>query len=259
MASLSFYHEEPVAHEGTNRPAVILFHGLTGTPEEMRPLAEVLHSHGFDVYVPLLAGHELDIEALRTVPAQAWLADAQQAFLTVMARKPSAVYSAGLSFGSYLALYVATRSSAEIKGVVVLAPPIQIRSAVQDAGLNIVSYLPDFILNRLGIVEKKDRPATLFQHPRRAYAAHSIAALARSRWIFRNMEADLGRIACPVLLLQDPDEHHLPADCIRILQRKLTAADITQRWFPGAEHEMTMGPRAREVNEHIAEFLRKIA
>ncbi|ESQ87600.1 alpha/beta hydrolase [Asticcacaulis benevestitus] len=40
-----------------HRKAVILVHGLTGAPDEMRYLAKKLSDHGYDVYVPLLSGH----------------------------------------------------------------------------------------------------------------------------------------------------------------------------------------------------------
>ena len=37
--------------------AVLLIHGLTGTPAEMRPIAKRLTKRGFNVMCPQLAGH----------------------------------------------------------------------------------------------------------------------------------------------------------------------------------------------------------
>ena len=40
-----------------NKNGVLLIHGLTGTPNEMRILANGLHKAGFTVYAIQLAGH----------------------------------------------------------------------------------------------------------------------------------------------------------------------------------------------------------
>ena len=40
-----------------NRNGVLLIHGLTGTPNEMRIIAKGLNQAGFTVYAMQLAGH----------------------------------------------------------------------------------------------------------------------------------------------------------------------------------------------------------
>ena len=42
--------------EGNTR-AVILFHAYTGTPADVRMLAQFLHRHDYAVYVPVFSGH----------------------------------------------------------------------------------------------------------------------------------------------------------------------------------------------------------
>ena len=41
----------------SNTRAVILFHAYTGTPADVRMLAQFLHRHDYAVYVPVFSGH----------------------------------------------------------------------------------------------------------------------------------------------------------------------------------------------------------
>jgi esterase/lipase len=43
---------------GSGPVAVLLIHGLTGTPTELRRVAQGLAKRGYTVYVPTLAGHK---------------------------------------------------------------------------------------------------------------------------------------------------------------------------------------------------------
>ena len=54
------------------RAGVLLIHGLTGTPNEMRLLARGLHQAGFTVYGMQLAGHCGDENDLLQTRWQDW-------------------------------------------------------------------------------------------------------------------------------------------------------------------------------------------
>lgn len=240
--------------DGKSRPAALLVHGLTGAPHEMEDLGKLLHNKGFDVLVPCLSGHMESVKELKTVRAEEWFRDLETAFSALAARKPSSIVCAGLSFGGLLLLNLALKHSSNISAIVVMAPPLELRSKRKEYALRALSFLPDSWLDALGEVKKKRRDA-VFTHARKAYDAHSIGALARLKWIQRQVLARSEKISCPILLLQDPDDHYLPEGAVRKLQQKLTSADVTQRWIAGAEHEMTIGPRGSEVINMIADFL----
>jgi carboxylesterase len=65
--------------EGTNGQGVVLVHGLTGAPAEMKLVARLLHRRGFSVYAPLLAGHGKDVRSLRRSTWQDWLDSVEEA------------------------------------------------------------------------------------------------------------------------------------------------------------------------------------
>ena len=59
---------------GTTGKAVLLIHGMTGAPGEMKFLAKRLHRQGFDVYAPQLAGHGAGYDELLASTWRDWLA-----------------------------------------------------------------------------------------------------------------------------------------------------------------------------------------
>ena len=52
---------------------VVLVHGFTGSPAELRLLAHALHAEGYGVEVPLLAGHGTWLDDLMEIEPRHWL------------------------------------------------------------------------------------------------------------------------------------------------------------------------------------------
>lgn len=54
-------------------PAIVVLHGLGGTPRSVAPLTEALREHGFSVTAPLLAGHGTNAADLEGLTWDTWL------------------------------------------------------------------------------------------------------------------------------------------------------------------------------------------
>lgn len=111
--------------------AVLLLHGFTGSPWEVRPLGESLAARGVHVHCPRLPGHGTTPEAMLFAGKAEWLAAAEAGLEAL--RGARAVVVAGLSMGALLALLLAARHPARVKGLVLLAPAI--RLGARDARL----------------------------------------------------------------------------------------------------------------------------
>lgn len=96
--------------------AVLLVHGLTGTPTEMRFLGKSLADAGFTVYGCQLAGHCGTEEDLVRTYWPDWYGSVEQAYAQVR-QKHDIVFVAGLSMGSLLAMHLAANHPGEIKGL----------------------------------------------------------------------------------------------------------------------------------------------
>lgn len=86
--------------------AVLLIHGMTGSPFEMKPLARRLHRAGFTVKGPCLAGHGGTIKELTATTWRDWYGTAHENY-TELKKTHKNVSVAGLCAGALLALYLA--------------------------------------------------------------------------------------------------------------------------------------------------------
>ena len=100
--------------------AIILFHGLTGSPFELQKYAKFLYKNGYDIYAECLPGHGDNFEEIYTITYQAWLNYAYKRFKDIKSKYEN-VFVAGLCLGAVLALSVAIKFPNEVKGVVSLS------------------------------------------------------------------------------------------------------------------------------------------
>ena len=102
------------------RTGVLLVHGLTGTPAEMRVLAKGLNRQGFTVYAVQLAGHCGTMEDLVHTRWQDWLASVESGLERFSAHVDQVVVG-GLSMGALLSLAVAEKCPDKVAGVCALS------------------------------------------------------------------------------------------------------------------------------------------
>lgn len=102
------------------RTGVLLVHGLTGTPNEMRLLARGLHRAGFTVYAVQLAGHCGSMDDLLATRWQDWYASVE-AGAERFAPYVDRLVVAGLSMGAVLSLALAQERPKLVCGVTALS------------------------------------------------------------------------------------------------------------------------------------------
>ncbi|EQD66174.1 alpha/beta hydrolase fold protein [mine drainage metagenome] len=85
------------------RHGVLLIHGLTGTPAEMRFVAKGLNRRGYTVYAMQLAGHCGSVEDLLATGWRDWAASVREA-AAKLGTQVDKLFVGGLSMGALLAL-----------------------------------------------------------------------------------------------------------------------------------------------------------
>ncbi len=100
---------------------VLLIHGLTGTPNEMRLLAKGLHRAGFTVLAVQLAGHCGTQDDLIATGWKDWVASARRGAERLMQHTGRPVIACGLSMGALLSLALAIERPQQVAGVVALS------------------------------------------------------------------------------------------------------------------------------------------
>lgn len=112
---LSFFEE------GTNGKAVMLVHGMSGAPAEMRLVARQFVRLGYSVFAPLLAGHGRGEQALRRSRWEDWL-DSVAVAADWLAARSDLVFGAGICVGGKLTLLASQLASSPIKSVALYSP-----------------------------------------------------------------------------------------------------------------------------------------
>ncbi len=126
LNELNLFHEEvhhPFFWPGDGAAAPLLVHGFPGTPAEIRPLAETLHTAGWTVQGPLLAGFGPEIAMLFEQRPEQWVAQVRSALQTLR-QTHQTVLLVGYSMGGAVALNVAAQDAPD--GLILLAPFWQI-------------------------------------------------------------------------------------------------------------------------------------
>ncbi len=104
----------------SKKGAVLLFHGLTGSPFELQKYAKFLYKNGFDVYAQCLPGHGDNFEEIYTISYKDWLNHAYSQFKKLKSEYED-VFVAGLCLGAVLAIAVAIKFPNEVKGIISLS------------------------------------------------------------------------------------------------------------------------------------------
>lgn len=110
---------------GNNGACVLLIHGLTGTPVEMKSLAAYLNKKGYSVVCPRLAFHGEPLNILKKAKWQDFYGSVRQELVSGrVADFNGTLFVSGLSMGALLALLVADEFKTRIAGVSALAPTL---------------------------------------------------------------------------------------------------------------------------------------
>lgn len=106
-------------HENKCKRAVLLFHGMTGSPYEMKKMGKALFDADFDVFCHCLPGHGTSPINIKTVRWQDWYDDSVLHYKE-LTQKYDEVYLGGLCLGAVLAIAIAQEYQ-NVRGIVSLS------------------------------------------------------------------------------------------------------------------------------------------
>jgi carboxylesterase len=109
---------------GSGAVGVLLIHGLTGTPTELRRVAQGLAERGCTVYVPTLAGHCGDNADLQRTRWSDWYESARRSFVGIRQRHRQ-VFVGGLSMGAVMSMHVAAQHPGQVAGLLLYSTTLR--------------------------------------------------------------------------------------------------------------------------------------
>ena len=253
---------------------VLLIHGLTGTPNEMRVLGKGLNNAGFTVYGMQLAGHCGTVDDLLASNAEDWFASVQTA-ADLLRERVEHLFVAGLSMGALLALRLAAEQPDRVHGVGVFGATFRYDGWSIPPIARLSFLLP--LATRLGIGRKRqfvERPPYGLRDERiRAHVSEamfgadsSIAGLPGNPWpslaelfrLSRKVRAQLPQVTSPCLIA-----HAVEDDIASIANAQLVAARVSapveMLLLKDSYHMITIDRERRTLITHAADFFRRTA
>ena len=110
---------ELIHSETKTEKAVLLFHGLTGSPFEMKKYGDFLFKNGYDVFCYSFPGHGNRISEIETVTWQDWCRFAQNKYDTLR-KNYEQFFASGLCLGAAMAIYLGEHNK-DLTGIVALS------------------------------------------------------------------------------------------------------------------------------------------
>jgi len=241
----------PAVENRRERAAALCLHGLTGTPYEVRPLAEAIVRRGIRARGPLLPGHDSEPEALVRLPRGAWLQAVRSEYEVLRAEHES-VFVVGLSLGGLLSLALAQQH--DVAAVVVVGTPLALRQPIPLV-VPWLKHVVPMLRKRTGS-DIRD-PEARARHP--GYDRMPLAAVHELIRLQRSVRSGLVRVTAPTLVAHgrhDATAHRRDAERIH---REISAREREILILPSSAHVVPVDFDGAMLAEASANFVARYA
>ena len=262
---------------GSRDTGVLLVHGYSGAPAEMRMLGNFLQAKGgYTVLGVCLAGHCTTVEALEQTTWPDWY-EAVEDGVKALHSHCRHIYIAGQSMGGLLTIKAAaefspTDSSEElfinghreepaenrakdcsVEKLILLATPV----FLQDWRIPFVKLLRYFIPRLHTGQHSYNVPEEYMQ----GYTEMPTKPVPSLLELIKLCKAEyLGKIKIPTLIVQGQKDHTVKAQSATYLYEQLKCVPETQKeilWLPEARHVVTLDDAREMVYEKCLDFFEK--
>lgn len=226
---------------GSREKGIVLVHGFTGAPSEMRLLGEFLYERGgFTVLGVRLPGHGTCLEDLEPTVWKDWYSAVEDGVM-LLRKSCSHVYIAGLSMGGLLAMKAA--AELPVEKAAFLSAPVFLR----DRRVPFVGLLRYFIRR----IKKRRRTYDVPEQYLKGYdeiptrplpSLLSLIGLCKKEY--------LGKIKIPVLIIQSERDHTVNPKSAWYIYRRLKQVPAAQKeilWLADSGHIITLDTARERV------------
>lgn len=241
---------KPFYFPGENGRAVLLIHGWTVVPYEVRRLGIFLNEHGYTVSGPLLRGHGTVPKDLEGVQWTDWLHDVTAAY-DELKKNHEKVYVVGTSLGANLAVILA-KNRLDVAGLILMAMPYRIRLE------RTVLFLGK-ILSLVKKYNKKYYPPTFGAATTItrviSYQTYPIKSALEAFALVKITRKELSKIKQPVLLMESTSDHITARKNLDMVFKKIGSKVKKKEYIPRAYHTFISDIKNEGVFEDILRFI----
>jgi carboxylesterase len=240
------------------RTGVLLIHGFTGTPKEMRLMGEYLNRElGFTCLGIRLTGHATRPKDMVRSRWTDWTASVEDGY-NLLRGAADEIYLAGLSMGGSLSLLMSTRLT--VKGVVAMSAPCHLPADPQLPAWQIrfASHFRTYLPKRKGEPGASwfDKEAYREQI---SYPLNPVRSAAELEILLTRLRAALLKITVPVCLIHSKDDDYVrPENMEQIYAGLVNAPDRIKHYVSGSGHVVTRDASRGQVFEIARDFIKRV-
>lgn len=242
---------KPFFFVGNNGKGILLVHGWTSTPYEVRRLGEYLNEAGYTVLGIQLTGHGTVPKDLEGVKWQQWENDVLVGY-EKLKETCEKVYIGGTSIGANLALIFA-KQNPDMTGLILMATPYKMR--VERIALLVAKTL----VHMRKKYRKKFYPPTfgLSTTITRliSYQSYPVKSVIEAFECVKEARKDLFKITQPCFIIQSTHDHIVSRDSLEKIYGGIGSKIKRKKYIEKAYHTFISDIKNEHVFQDILNFL----
>lgn len=236
---------DPFFYKG-GKTGILLIHGFSGTPSEMRPMGEYFKEKGYTVSAPLLAGHGTTPEDMEKTYWPDWWKSVLDAYEQLMTEVEEC-FVAGLSMGGALSLYLASQKP--VAGAIPMCAPIW----VQDRRAFFAGVLHHFIPYK----KRTIRRAEEIEKQMVTYDRTPVKSVGSLNRLISTVRQHLPNVSVPTLVIQSKLDEVVVPKSAEYIHEKISATDKKLSWYEKSSHIITLDKERKKLFAEVEEFIQQ--
>ncbi len=254
---------------------VLLMHGLTGMPAEMRPVGRHLERLGYKTVTPLLPGHGGTHHQLLSTKVEEFI-EATSNAARDLAKECDQIFICGLSVGGLLAGLIAVEQ--KIDGMVIMSPTLYYDKSSSKIWKNDLVLKAMYVISSPKLIANNcywtEKPPYGLRDPRlQRQITKQIEAAARGdsnefglfrtywgslrvQWVLKNMFMEKAhKINCPTLVIQSYEDTFTNIANATDVYKEIGSQDKSLVILTGCDHVLTLDLCKDLVASEIEKFI----
>jgi carboxylesterase len=222
---IAAWKDEPYFLTGNKNVGIVLLHGWSSIPTQVKPVARRLNKHGYSVSVPRLAGHGTKPEDLENATESDWINDLLEA-VAELEKNPmiTRIVVGGVSLGGNIAMLA--NNKINVHGYIFMGTPVLLKNHFGVwLGLKLLPLFKKYV--------KKDYPRGVAKDfiSNTSYQYYPISSAAEAVKVIRHSLKKLRKIKKPVLILQTSRDYLVSKSSPWILYNSISSPEKKMQWI----------------------------
>jgi esterase/lipase/1-acyl-sn-glycerol-3-phosphate acyltransferase len=234
---------------------IVISHGYTSSPSEIKELSLYLHERGINVYGVRLEGHGTLSEDMRESSWEEWYDSFNRGF-AAMRQVSKKLFVAGFSTGGLLAILATVRKLNKVEGLIVINAALELQDIRMNYVVPTLNRMNDFLSFFNADMEYVESEP---EFPEFNYARSYIKSLNQLYLLMQACSASLPLVTAPALVLQADKDPVVKPESAQKIMEKINSKQKELKMLPFSRHVIVLGEGKNEVFEKVYAFIQGLA